>query len=567
MVKSFMAQSKSGDKTLPPHTDPPPGMNEGTHALTSDLRADSGGWNPKGYAFPLKNKQENGRWVVTYRFDKLTSDHMHDYVDKIHALTIPNQVAALHGFNMIEEVAPITFRPAQAGEVADIVLFGGSKKPGQGDWVGKASNHTRTNHEIFIDDACTSGRSAILHEIMHALGFSHPHADGRGGSTGGDNPAFSDMDTILSYLNGGSKIVGLAADDCDALRHVYGSMPDKPGAETVRMANLANSLFIDSQTPVTLDFSEATGPGMLKITDRAIWGNSGASELFARFTATTRFRNVRTGPNTNIRLDILGNDLRNRMEGGNGDDVFWPAWSNDVITGGKGRDTIQLSSNSGNFNVVTDFTPGEDRISLHFPVDKVQLRYREDFKLDGNYVKGTELKANDGSLQYYTGNLVDSVFSPSVSPVQRDEALKAINTILKAQAGNGFTLENLDKKDEFKKKLFAAITAHYPQEIYPLDAFLKEVQKPEMGLSDTNPLKTPWIPKKVSYNQVSLFVMDRHPEEIRGRIDSLFSAVVPFPIQIEGQLPSSSHPSGLPTSGPTTRPSSGPVKKDKGLGQ
>ncbi len=65
--------------------------------------------------------------------------------------------------------------------------------------------------------------------------------------------------------------------------------------------------------------------------------------------------------NSNIINGGLGNDVLN---GGGGDDFLIGGLGNNTLTGGSGADTFQwLKGNSGH-DVITDFTPGTDKLDL-----------------------------------------------------------------------------------------------------------------------------------------------------------------------------------------------------------
>ncbi|MBV4474925.1 retention module-containing protein [Pseudomonas botevensis] len=76
----------------------------------------------------------------------------------------------------------------------------------------------------------------------------------------------------------------------------------------------------------------------------------------------SNFNDTLTGDNNNNVINGgLGNDILN---GGGGDDLLIGGMGNNTLTGGPGADTFQwLKGNSGH-DVITDFTPGTDKLDL-----------------------------------------------------------------------------------------------------------------------------------------------------------------------------------------------------------
>ena len=91
--------------------------------------------------------------------------------------------------------------------------------------IGRASaRHNRIKIFWRDDDASLDyiEKYALLHEIGHSLGLSHPEGDGW-------NPDYTSADTIMSYNiwgNGFFMYYGFCDLDKQALQHYWGPNPD-----------------------------------------------------------------------------------------------------------------------------------------------------------------------------------------------------------------------------------------------------------------------------------------------------------------------------------------------------
>jgi Ca2+-binding RTX toxin-like protein len=76
----------------------------------------------------------------------------------------------------------------------------------------------------------------------------------------------------------------------------------------------------------------------------------------------SNFNDTLTGDNTNNTINGgLGNDI---LSGGSGDDLLIGGLGNNTLTGGAGGDTFQWFKGNSGHDVITDFTPGTDKLDL-----------------------------------------------------------------------------------------------------------------------------------------------------------------------------------------------------------
>ena len=110
-------------------------------------------------------------------------------------------------------------------------------------------------------------------------------------------------------------------------------------------------------------FATSAVVASLAVTTAQATGGSGSDTLLSFENLTgSNFNDTLTGDNNNNVINGgLGNDILN---GGGGDDLLIGGMGNNTMTGGSGADTFQwLKGNSGH-DLITDFTPGTDKLDL-----------------------------------------------------------------------------------------------------------------------------------------------------------------------------------------------------------
>jgi hypothetical protein len=264
----------------------------------------------------------------------------------------------------------------------------------------------------------------LEHECGHALGFSHPEANGKGGKAGGDNPNFDTDHTIMSYNSGEIRNPGWGRYEIAAARRYYGTFPEDPD-RLVTIDELVSARALVAGERSTLDLRNAPGyTGHLEVSDDRISGYLKTPEgtgdpVKARFLEKTKFRDV-LGAGSDVKLWLTGNTLPNHLEGGNGNDTLSARYGRDTLTGNGGKDIFTLSASSGFLNIITDYTSNVDHLSFidasgprQTPICKANLYYCDDYPVGEKPSKGTELVVFDQN-----GGRLASAFLVNVTPAE-----------------------------------------------------------------------------------------------------------------------------------------------------
>lgn len=277
-----------------------------------------------------------------------------------------------------------------------------------GDITGEGGHASATSNpfeprEVFLNDfefsnaasvtPGTPGYTAVLHEITHGMGFSHPNANGRSGRAGGDDPNYTTVGSVLSY-NVEGNVKGLGAYDVAALQFGYGkAQPDmqEPERKPLTVEELLpSSLLYSPSAEVDIDLRNFKGDVNYDRIDAALHHMLPANPVISGYLDNKPFSltiaqnvQVRNLDATGSRVGItaVGNALPNKISGGLDDDWITPRGGDDTLTTGPGFDKIILDRESGVDNVVTDFDPARD--SVHISGGFSNLVFRESVKQPG----------------------------------------------------------------------------------------------------------------------------------------------------------------------------------------
>ncbi len=230
-----------------------------------------------------------------------------------------------------------------------------------------------------------SVNNAENYQLTMAINYAGAHditSDAHGNYTANDNHGGSDSAAVtISYQDGhtltgtngddilvagtGSNVIN-AGDGNDVLTAGTGNNELHGDAgNDLLFSGIGNDL-LDGGTGIdTASYAHATAGvtvdlGLLTAQNT---GGAGADTLTGIENLTgSNFNDTLTGDNNaNIINGGLGSDT---LIGGDGDDFLIGGLGNNTLTGGAGADTFQwLKGNSGH-DVVTDFTPGTDKLDL-----------------------------------------------------------------------------------------------------------------------------------------------------------------------------------------------------------
>ncbi len=263
-----------------------------------------------------------------------------------------------------------------------------------GAWIALADGQTLTatsdsTYQIHITNIDNggpgnSGQGAENYELTMTVNYAGAHItpDAHGTYTASDSHGGSDNAAVTITYQDGHTLTGTAGDDVlvagtgnnvinagdgnDVLTAGSGNNEMHGGAGNDLLYSGAGNDLLDGGTGVdTASYAHATAGvtvnlGVLGAQNTA---GAGTDTLTAIENLTgSNFNDSLTGDNhSNIINGGLGNDMLN---GGDGDDFLIGGLGNNTLTGGSGADTFQwLKGNSGH-DVVTDFTPGIDKLDL-----------------------------------------------------------------------------------------------------------------------------------------------------------------------------------------------------------
>jgi serralysin len=292
--------------------------------------------------------------TVTYGFRQTTNGDSPNFS----VLTAAEMTAVQLALNFWHEVAGINFSQVNPGGYTDnaTMLFANySSNDGAGAYAYYPGSTASSNGagDVWLNLGSVSTTSlpigsysffAIMHEIGHALGLSHPGLYNAGvgvNITYAANAQFvqdSQQYTVMSYFdetNTGARYNGYADTplifDIYALQQIYGVNASTRAGNTV--------YGFSSNAGTVYDFSQNTSPAF------CIWDAAGTDELNCSGYSQIQLINLNEGTFSNVggfssNVSIaLGATIENAT-GGSGADTIYGNSANNTIRGGGGNDTM-----------------------------------------------------------------------------------------------------------------------------------------------------------------------------------------------------------------------------------
>lgn len=358
--------------------------------LTSSMRGRSL-WNRIFGVDPIEGRMEGGVRVLTYSFESHSHHDWSGTAEQIAEMQPDQREAVRRALHEIEMVANVRFdelSSSQNPEKADIRYFRASPGKNVNFWTGITK--MSAPRDVLINkhpgpksfEAGGDYNDTILHETCHALGLSHPAANGGFGGSGGTNAAYTRADTVMSYNHGASgdsdkhkwvnTSVGLGPFDIAALQVIYGQAKESAQRPTViKAADLPgiSTLWRSDGAAFTLDLTD--GSGELSIDRSAtgvadqIFGTINNKNVVVRLAPGMTIGEVKVWPNPGISVIMTGSPrLPDILKGGEGNDTLTPMGGGDTVRSGGGLDTLVLKPGSGRNNIVEDFDPAKDQVRI-----------------------------------------------------------------------------------------------------------------------------------------------------------------------------------------------------------
>ncbi|MBR9852436.1 MAG: hypothetical protein ACU0FH_16585 [Heliomarina sp.] len=307
--------------------------------------------------FTGRSTEAEGTTIFSYHFleGKNLPDSLSYSTSDIYPLSEEERSQFRQALDKIEAAANVVFVEAHKPATFDIVSVSGS------DWGGWFQRSYSVGGEVAIDD---QHMHVYLHEMMHALGFDHPHEGKFQLKTKFDHAE----NTVLTYTGRGDGELGKL--DVEALEIRYGEAVNK---SKWNLGFEKSTLVIDADgKDNVIDLPNAKSIVRARNGDDEVNGSSSKDKIFGNKGDDTLSGSAGDdiligGQGADRLLDEGGADIlkggggNDELDGGFGDDKIIGGKGDDVLVGGYGNDTFVFKGRFGS-DVVIDFDPGDTAI-------------------------------------------------------------------------------------------------------------------------------------------------------------------------------------------------------------
>jgi Ca2+-binding RTX toxin-like protein len=284
--------------------------------------------------------------------------------------SLAQQERVVQALAYIASITDLSFVRTSQPDALNTIAFASNDQTTSAGYARYPSS-TSLGSDVLLDnsDSATNtaladgsyGALTLIHELGHALGLGHPFSSPDVDGTIAEPPHLSQTEdhtrwTVMSYTKSAEQYaIRYSPLDIAALQYLYGpSRSSRTGDDTYTISSIEPSFIWDGGGIDTIS-AEGCNQSCTIFLTPGFWGFAGSSRaslITAPGQITVNFGTLIENLIGSAQGDVLtGNDLRNRIEGGKGNDTLDGGLGSDTLIGGAGADTFVLSDG----DLVSDF--------------------------------------------------------------------------------------------------------------------------------------------------------------------------------------------------------------------